>query len=134
LSVPLAVALAAIATTTPPRYRVGYALNFSFRVMTFRKMRKKKKKEEKESLVWALIPGPLPYQGNVQPFPLNQITKAVEVVGSKAPAQGLDWLGFQEYLSKTCGSKTLQKSDCYMQRNFIMCSFKMTPKTSLPYH
>ena len=72
-------------------------------------MRKKKKKEEKESLGWALIPGPLPYQGNVQPFPLNEITKAVEVVGLEAPAQGLDWLGFQEYLSKTCGSKNTAK-------------------------
>jgi hypothetical protein len=50
LSITLAVAFAAIATTTPPRYRGGYALNFSSRVMTFRKMRKKKKKEEKEAL------------------------------------------------------------------------------------
>jgi hypothetical protein len=29
LSIPLAVAFAATATTIPPRYRVGYALNFS---------------------------------------------------------------------------------------------------------
>jgi hypothetical protein len=48
LSISLAVAFAAIATTIPPRHRVGYALNFSLGVMTFRKMRKKKKEEEKE--------------------------------------------------------------------------------------
>jgi hypothetical protein len=54
LSIPLAVAFAAIATTIPPRYRVGYALNFSLWVITFRKMRKKKKKEEKEKL-WAIM-------------------------------------------------------------------------------
>jgi hypothetical protein len=50
----LAVAFAAVATTIPPRYRVGYALNFSLRVMTFRKIRKKKKEEEKEKL-WAIM-------------------------------------------------------------------------------
>jgi len=54
LSIPLAVAFAAIATTIPPRYRVGYALNFSSWGMTFRKMRKKKKAEEKEKL-WAMM-------------------------------------------------------------------------------
>ena len=54
LSIPLAVAFAAIATTIPPRYRVGYALNFSLWVITFRKMRKKKKEEEKEKL-WAMM-------------------------------------------------------------------------------
>jgi hypothetical protein len=54
LSIPLAVAFAAIATAIPPRYRVGYALNFSLWVITFRKMRKKKKKEEKEKL-WAIM-------------------------------------------------------------------------------
>jgi hypothetical protein len=50
LCISLAVAFAAVATTIPPRYRVGYALNFSSWVMTFRKMRKKKNKEEKEAL------------------------------------------------------------------------------------
>jgi hypothetical protein len=54
LSIPLAVAFAATATTIPPRYRVDYALNFSLWVMSFRKMRKKKKKEEKEKL-WAMM-------------------------------------------------------------------------------
>jgi hypothetical protein len=54
LSIPLAVAFAAVATTIPPRYRVGYALNFSLWVITFRKMRKKKKREEKEKL-WGMM-------------------------------------------------------------------------------
>jgi hypothetical protein len=50
LCISLAVAFAAVAATIPPRYRVGYALNFSLWVMTFRKMRKKKNEEEKEAL------------------------------------------------------------------------------------
>jgi hypothetical protein len=33
LCISLAVAFAAVATTIPPRYRVGYALNFSLLMM-----------------------------------------------------------------------------------------------------
>jgi hypothetical protein len=54
LCISLAVAFAAVATTIPPRYRVGYALNFSLRVMSFRKMRKKKNEEEEKKL-WPMM-------------------------------------------------------------------------------
>jgi hypothetical protein len=82
LSISLAVAFAAIAATIPSRHRVSYALNFSSWVITFRKIRKKKKKEEDRittrSLGGALIPGPLPYQGNALPgFADAEVGKAV---------------------------------------------------------
>jgi hypothetical protein len=43
---------------------------------------------------------------------------ALEVVGSKAPAQGLDWLGFQEYLSKTYCSKNTAKVTLLYAKKF----------------
>ncbi len=106
-------------------------------------MRKKKKKEE-GSLGPALIPRPLPYQGTDRRikhhYQIRHITRSqarkycycrhhhrhqsrigTNVLGSK-PSHGsssffVNWLAFQDYLSKTCNnSNTAQVRMCYAKK------------------
>lgn len=88
-------------------------------------MRRKKYQEEKESLGWDAQrhsmhsdPRSLPYQGNADPLPLiNQTPKAVEVAGSKAAQQEIDWIAFREYLSRIYNSpNTVKVRLCYAKK------------------
>lgn len=77
---------------------------------------------EMKSLGGALIPGPLPYQGNtaaiaaaVVESPYRSTCNEVEVAGSN-PAQGINWSDFKDYLEKTYNHNTAKVRLCYAKQ------------------
>jgi hypothetical protein len=117
-------------------------------VITFRKIRKKKKKEEVGSPGRDSDPGPLPLKVPTGGLPSLSNTSYNEVTGSKVlplppsssppvqeegtnvlsskPSQGsssffINWLAFQDYLSKTCNnSNTAKVRMCYAKKFYYV--------------